>query len=386
MPKPSSSFDVAVVGGGVIGLAIAWRAAQRGLGVAVFERDELGGGTSRVAAGMLAPVSEATLIERDVMTLGRVSAELYPAFVEELRSASGVEPGYLGCGTVVVARDRDEAEALEREVDLRRALGLNVHRLRPSQARELIPALAPSVRLALLVEGDHAIDPRQLTLALAGAARAAGALIRTRAAVTALQTAPEGEVTALRLDSGEEVAVSQVVIAAGVWADTLEGIPEGLRIALRPVKGQIMRLHDPAGPGLLTRVLRMIGGYIVPRGDGRYVLGATMEERGLDASVTAGAVYELLRDASELVPGVSELVIDEISVGFRPAAADNGPVIGPSSLPGLHWAVGHYRHGVLLTPVTAEVLAGALSGNELPGYALPFSPQRFTPQPVAVEV
>lgn len=335
---------------------------------------------------MLAPVSEATLIERDVMTLGRVSAELYPAFVEELRSASGVEPGYLGCGTVVVARDRDEAEALEREVDLRRALGLNVHRLRPSQARELIPALAPSVRLALLVEGDHAIDPRQLTLALAGAARAAGALIRTRAAVTALQTAPEGEVTALRLDSGEEVAVSQVVIAAGVWADTLEGIPEGLRIALRPVKGQIMRLHDPAGPGLLTRVLRMIGGYIVPRGDGRYVLGATMEERGLDASVTAGAVYELLRDASELVPGVSELVIDEISVGFRPAAADNGPVIGPSSLPGLHWAVGHYRHGVLLTPVTAEVLAGALSGNELPGYALPFSPQRFTPQPVAVEV
>jgi glycine oxidase len=377
---------VAVAGGGVIGLSVAWRAAQRGLHVVVLERDEVGAGTSRVAAGMLAPVSEATLIEHDVMRLGLLSAELYPRFVADLHKSSGIEPGYLECGTVLVARDRDEAEALERELDLRRRLGLCVRRLRPSQARELVPALTPSVRMALLIEGDHAIDPRRLTVALAAAARSAGALVRTHAAVAALETTPEGEVAGLRLQSGEIVSARQVVIAAGVWAGAVTGIPEALRIPLRPVKGQIMRLHDPAGPGLLTRVLRMIGGYLVPRGDGRYVLGATMEERGFDTSVTAGAVYELLRDAAELVPGISELAIDEISGGLRPAARDNGPVIGPSSLSGLHWAVGHYRHGILLAPITAELLACVLAGGELADYARAFAPQRFTHPPVTVEV
>ena len=126
---------------------------------------------------------------------------------------------------------------------------------------------------------------------------------------------------------------------------------------LRPVKGQILRLHDPAGPGLLTRVLRMSPGYVVPRGDGRYVLGATMEERGFDTTVTAGAVFELLRDAIELVPGIAELVIDELIAGLRPATPDNAPAIGPGALDGLHWATGHYRHGILLAPITAELLA-----------------------------
>jgi glycine oxidase len=376
---------VAVVGGGVIGLSVAWRSAQRGLRVVVLERGEVGAGTSRVAAGMLAPVSEATLIEREVMRLGLASAELYPRFVAELRQASGTDPGFLQCGTVTVARDRDEAEALERELELRLSLGLGVRRLRPSQARELVPSLAPSVRLALLIDGDHAIDPRQLTQALARAARAAGALVRSRTAVDALDTTGEGEVAGVRLQSGEHVPARQVVIAAGAWSGALEGIPAALRVPVRQVKGQIMRLHDPAGPGLLTHVLRMIGGYVVPRGDGRYVLGATMEERGFDTSVTAGAVYEMLRNAIELVPGVSELVIDEVSAGLRPAAPDNAPAIGPSSLPGLHWAVGHYRHGILLTPVTAEALAAGLSGGEVPEYARPFSPQRFIRQPVAME-
>jgi glycine oxidase len=150
------------------------------------------------------------------------------------------------------------------------------------------------------------------------------------------------------------------------------------------VKGQIMRLHDPAGPGLLTQVLRMADGYIVPRGDGRYVLGATMEERGFDTTVTAGAVFELLRDAAELVPGVSELVIDELSAGLRPATPDNAPALGPCSLPGLHWAVGHYRNGILLAPITGEALAASLSGEELPEPALACAPERFTATPVGV--
>ena len=159
MQKPSSSFDVAVVGGGVIGLTIAWRAAQRGLRVVVLERRDPGGGASWVAAGMLAPVSEATLLEQAVLHLGLASARSYPGFVDELREVSGIDPGYLPWGMLVVARDRDEAEALERELELRRRLGLSVNRLRGSEARALVPALAPAVRLALEVAGDHAVDP-----------------------------------------------------------------------------------------------------------------------------------------------------------------------------------------------------------------------------------
>jgi glycine oxidase len=379
--KPSSSFDVAVVGGGAIGLSIAWRAAQRGLRTMLLERGDLGGGTSRVAAGMLAPVSEASLTEQAVLQLGLAGVKRYPSFVEELRAVSGMDPGYLPCGTLVVARDRDEAEALERELELRRSLGLAVQRLRQSEARAHAPALAPGFRLALHIEGDHAIDPRKLCSALAEAARRAGAELRPGVEVSALATVPDGDLHGIRLAGDELVAAQQVVIAAGAWTAGIAGIPEPARIPIHPVKGQILRLRDPGGPGLLTQVLRMARGYLVPRGDGRYVLGATMEERGFDTNVTAGAVFELLRDASEILPGVSELVIDELSAGLRPATPDNAPAIGPGGVPGLHWAVGHYRHGILLAPITAELLAEALTGAELPELAAPFAPERFARQP-----
>jgi glycine oxidase len=374
---------VAVVGGGVIGLAIAWRASQRGLRVVVFDRGELGAGTSRVAAGMLAPVSEASLTEQALLGLGLRSADLYPGFTGELAAAGG-DAGYLVCGTLAVARDRDEAEALERELEARRGLGLSVERLRPSQARSLEPSLAPAVRLALWAAGDHAVDPRRLAAALALAARGAGTELHVATEVAGLESTG-GAVCGVRLSHGELVRAEQVVIAAGAWAGAIDGIPEALRVPLHPVKGQILRLHDPAGPGLLGRVLRMGGGYIVPRGDGRYVLGATMEERGFDTTVTAGAVYELLRDAGELVPGVAELVIDELGAGLRPSTPDNAPAIGPASLPGLHWAVGHHRNGILLAPVTAELVTAGLTGEPLPDYAGAFAPERFTRVPVPVE-
>jgi glycine oxidase len=227
------------------------------------------------------------------------------------------------------------------------------------------------VRLVLKVAGDHAVDPRKLTAALARAAREAGVELRVGADVAALE---EG---AVRLGSGEHVAAEHVVIAAGAWSDGVDGIPEHARVPIHPVKGQILRLHDPAGPGLVGRVLRMAGGYLVPRGDGRYVLGATMEERGFDTTVTAGAMFEILRDASEVIPGVSEFVIDELIAGLRPATPDNTPAIGPSVVPGLHWAVGHYRNGILLSPITAEIVVAGLMGEELPEIALPFAPARF---------
>ena len=351
------SFDVAVVGAGAIGLGVAWRAAQRGLRVVVHERDTIGSGASHVAAGMLAPVTEATFGEERLTTLGLAAAVRWPSFAEDLRAA-GADPGLRAHGTLVVARDRDEAEALEREIEFRRASGLRVERLRGSDARRMEPALAPAVRLACHAPDELAVDPRVLVAALATAARAAGVEIREGSEVT--------DPSALRAD--------QVVMAAGSWS----GRP------VRPIKGQVLRLRDPEGPGLLSRNLRMDTGrrsaYIVPRGDGRYVLGATMEERGFDTSITAGALHDLIHDASELLPGVLELEITEQVAGLRPGTPDNGPIVGRGD-DGLVWATGHYRNGILLTPITADAVAAILAGEETPAELADFGPGRFAKVP-----
>jgi glycine oxidase len=364
----SDSFDVAVVGGGAIGLASAWRASQRGARVVVLDAGEPG--AWNVAAGMLAPVSEAEFGERALLELGLESARRYPRFCAALD-----DPGYRDAGTLCVARDRDEAEALDRLAAFRAGLGLPVERLRPSQARALEPALAPTVRLALDIEGDRSIDPRKLVAALA---RAFGGSLR-RARVRSL--AVEGErVTGVVLEDGSEVAAGAVVVAAGVHVARL-GMPERARVPVRPVKGQVLRLRDPRGPGLVERTIRGESAYFVPRGDGRYVLGATMEERGWDTTPTAGGVYELLRDISEVVPGVLELDIEELSAGLRPATPDNLPAIGAGALEGLVWATGHFRNGILLAPVTAELVASALAGEALPEWAAPADPLRFVGVP-----
>ncbi len=373
--------DVVVIGGGVIGLAAAWRAAQRGHTVAVLERAEPGAGTSGVAAGMLAPIAEATPLEDSLLALGLASAAMYPAFVAELEAASGRDAGYLRCGSLLAARDADEAQALIRELEMRQQLGLPVQRLRASEARRLEPALAPTIRLALDIPDDHAIDPRKLTAALTVALRLAGGDLRAGAEVAALELVDD-RVRGVVLADGQQVSADHVIIAAGVWSAEIAGIPARSRVPIRPVKGQILRLHDPNGPGLLTRVIRMPGAYVVPRGDGRYVLGATMEERGFDTAVTAGAVFELLREAVELAPGVSELEIDELSAGLRPGTPDNSPVIGGCEVGGLHWATGHHRNGILLAPITAELIVGALEGEDPPSLAAPFAPGRFSAAPL----
>ena len=366
-----------VIGGGVIGLAVAWRLAQQGAGVVLLERDEPGRGTSHVAAGMLAPVSEAQPLEEPLLRLGIASARTYPGFAAALREASGLDPGYLQCGTLIAARDRDEAEALERELQIRTRFGLEVRRLTPTEARRVEPALAPTIRGALEVADDHAVDPRRLIASLAGAVRRGGVQMRTGAAVTEIELGADDAFRAVRLSDGERLVGEAVVVAAGVWSADLSGLPPDALVPLRPVKGQIMRLRDPSGAGLMTRALRLPAAYLVPRGDGRYVLGATVEERGFDTTVTAGALFELLRDAVELVPGVSELVIDELSAGIRPGTPDNAPVIGAGAVPGLYWATGHYRHGILLAPVTAELVAAAVLEGDVPSLGQPFLPGRF---------
>jgi glycine oxidase len=381
MSNSHGSADLLVVGGGVIGLSIAWRARERGLAVTLLERESTGGGTSRVAAGMLAPVAEVEFGEsgRRVLELGLRSAELWPQFAQELQAATSTDVGLLATGTLLLARDEDEARELERQIAFRDSLGLTTERLRASEAREREPALAPSVRLALEAPEDHSVDPRRVLEALRLACEVAGVAIRERAPVAQLATDASGaRVAGAVLDDGELVAAEQVVIAAGAWSGELDGIPAAARVPVRPVRGQLLRLRDPAGPGLLGRVVRFAGGYIVPRADGRYVLGATVEERGFDVEPDAGGIYELLRDAHELVPGVSELKIEELCVGLRPGTPDNAPAIGRGVPDGLLWATGHHRNGILLAPLTAQLVAQLLLGEQPEAELLrACAPERF---------
>ncbi|HET6549783.1 MAG TPA: glycine oxidase ThiO [Solirubrobacter sp.] len=367
MAAQSESFDVAVVGGGAIGLACARAVSERGARVVVLDAGTPG--AWNVAAGMLAPVSEAEFGERELLRLGLESARRYADFCAALD-----DPGYRAVGTLVVARDRDEAEALDRLADFRRGLGLPVERLRPSQARRLEPALAPTIRLALDIEADHSVDPRKLVAALRRAFT--GEFRHVRA--TGLRVQGE-RVTGVVTTDGF-ISSGAVLVAAGVEVARLD-LPEHARVPVRPVKGVVLRLRDPSGPGLVERTIRGEQAYFVPRGDGRYVLGATMEERGWDTTPTAGGVYELLRDLSDIVPGVFELEIEELIAGLRPATPDNLPAIGRGTLDGLLWATGHFRNGILLTPVTAELVAGALAGDPVPDFAAPADPLRFAGVP-----
>jgi glycine oxidase len=355
------TYDVAVVGGGIIGLGIAFEAERRGLRAVVLERAEPGAGASSVAAGMLAPVTEAAFGERELLRANLESARRWPAWAAEL----GVEllPG----GALMVARDRDEAEALERELAFRRQLDLPVERLRASEARRREPALAPSIRLALAVPDDSAVDPSAVMAALL----ARGLEVRRGADVARVELPG-----AVVLRDGERVAAETIVLAAGSWSGQIAGIPEDAVVPVRPVKGELLRLRDPSGPGLVARVLRTEDAYLVPRGDGRYVLGATQDERGWDTSVTAGGVWELLRSGSELVPGLLEWELEDARAGLRPGTPDNAPAVGRGAAPGLVWATGHFRNGILLAPLTAQLVAGLIAG-EAPEIPAALRPERF---------
>jgi glycine oxidase len=381
MPNSHGPVDLLVVGGGVIGLSIAWQARARGMSVTLLERGATGGGTSRVAAGMLAPVAEAEFGEagRRGLGLGLRSAELWPRFAAQLQEAAGVDVGFLRTGTLLLARDEDEARELERQIAFRDSLGLTSRRMRASEAREREPALAPAVRLALEAPDDHSADPRLVLGALRTACEAVGVVVREHTPVARIETDASGErVLGAVLDNGELVAAEHVVIAAGAWSGALGGVAAHAGIPVRPVRGQLLRLRDPAGPGLLSTVVRYEGGYIVPRADGRYVLGATVEERGFDVEPDVGGIYELLRDAHELVPGVGELKIEELSVGLRPGTPDNAPVLGRGAADGLIWATGHYRNGILLAPLTAQLVTQLLVGEQADGELLrACSPERF---------
>jgi glycine oxidase len=379
--RGAPAADVAIVGGGIIGLAVSLRARQRGLSVLVLERDAIGQGASPVAAGMLAPVAEVEFgsAGRRALDLALRSAALWPEFAGELQELTGIDVHFRRTGTLMVARDADEARELERQLAFRQSLGVRALRLRPSEAREREPALAPTVRMGLEAPDDHSVDPRLALHAVRRACELAGVEIVEHSGGATLWLDAAGErLEGVRLGDGDTRAASQVVLAAGAWSALLGGLPDDLRPPVRPVKGQILRLRDPAGPGLLRGAVRCQGAYLVPRDDGRYALGATVEERGFELDATAGAVYELLRAVHELVPGVSELCLEEVSVGLRPGTPDNAPIVGRAACEGLIWATGHYRNGVLLTPLTADLVAGLLAGERADPMLDVCDPRRFS--------
>jgi glycine oxidase len=358
---------VIVIGGGIIGLAVALSARERGMSVTLLERERVGAGASSVAAGMLAPVAEAEFGDAAalVLQLGLRSAELWPSFAARLGETAGEDVGYRRAGTLMVARDEDEARELERQIAFRESLGLETVRLRASEAREREPALAPTVRLALEAPNDHSVDPRAALRALRAVCEHTGVRVEEHVHVGAVETdAADARVLGVKLAGerdGERLAAGEVVIALGAWSGAAAGLPAHAHVPVRPVRGQVLRLRDPAGPGMIGRVVRVQRSYLVPRADGRYVLGATVEERGFDLAPAAGGVYELLRDAHEVVPSSSELEIEELCVGLRPGTPDNLPLVGPGALEGLWWATGHYRNGILLAPLTGELVARLLA-------------------------
>jgi glycine oxidase len=372
--RATEGNDVVVVGGGVIGLGIAWRAAQAGLGVTVVD-DAPGRGASWAAAGMLAPVTEVHYGEQPLLDLNLAAAGRWPAFAAELEERTSRSVGYRRCGSLAVARDADDHAALEDLFTFQRGLGLKVERLRARECRQLEPGLAPSVRGGFLAPGDHQVDNRAVVAALLIACERAGVRRRPRRAA---RVRVDGDrVTGVVLHGGQSLEAGTVVLAAGCWSGTLAGLPPGLMPPVRPVKGQLLHLRGPGDSPLCKRNVRGLEVYVVPRGDGRVVVGATVEEHGFDVTVTAGAIHDLLRAAVELLPEVTELELTETVAGLRPGSPDNAPMIGPSGLDGLVIASGHYRNGILLVPVTADAIAGLLAGGSLPASLIPFSPRRF---------
>ncbi len=367
--------DVVIVGAGVVGLGIAWRLAQRGARVTVFDRGPAGAGASHAAAGMLAACAEAEPGEEALVALGRLAQAAWPGFAAELQENTGLVIDLRREGTLVVALTSDDQARLRHQLAFQHRLGLPLEWISGLEARRREPHFSPLAGAVASPE-DHQVDNRKLVTALYAAATAAGVAVREHAAVERVR-ASQGRAIGVTLADGTDVDAATVVIAAGAWSRAIGGVPSALLPPVRPVKGQTVALRmDPAAP-LLSHVVWGPNVYMVPRRDGRLILGATVEEKGFDSALTAGGVLSLLEAAWRIVPAIEELPIDEMWVGHRPGSRDDAPILGAGPLQGLVYATGHHRNGILLAPVTAEYIARLVLDGGVDDAIRPFGMERF---------
>jgi len=365
---------VLVVGGGVIGLSCAWRLAEAGHEVTLVAPDPGRDSASWVAAGMLAPVTEVQFGEAPLTELLREGAARWKEFATSLERASGHDVGYDESGTLTVALDTSDRAALDQLLAYQHSLGCTAHRRTASECRALVPSLTPTLRGGIEVPGDHHVDNRALLGALVQACRTKGIRFVPLSVEAVAAGGAGGGGPSVDLSDGSRLGSDHLLLAAGTGTPHIGGLGAAGLPEIRPVKGHILRLgpaEGRTGPPLLPRTVRaLVHGrsiYLVPRPDGTLVVGATMEERGTDLGVRAGAVHELLCDARAVVPGIDELELLEAGTGLRPATPDNTPVVGWTALAGVAVASGHFRNGMLLAPLTAAAvvdLFGAAPGDE----------------------
>jgi glycine oxidase len=368
---------VAIIGAGVVGLGIAWRLAGRAT-VTVFDRGKAGAGASHAAAGMLAACCEAEPGEEALVALGRESQARWPAFAEELKRASGIDVELRREGTLVLALTADDQAEIAHRLEFQRQLDLPLEWLSAAATRAREPHLAGKIAGALFSPQDHQVDNRKLVQALRIAAESAGVKICEQRPVKEI-VVQGGRAKGVAFEDGAIAAADIVVLAAGAWSRSIGGLPPDRRPPVRPVKGQMLSLRMDAAAPLLTHVLWAPGAYLVPRRDGRLIVGGTVEEKGFDDTITAGGMLTLLEAAWRAIPAIEELPIDEIWVGHRPGSRDDAPILGPGPLEGLFYATGHHRNGILLAPVTADAMARLVLDEVVEPSIKPFGLERFLP-------
>ncbi|MEO7971891.1 MAG: glycine oxidase ThiO [bacterium] len=373
MPEFKNSAEVAIIGGGVIGLGIARALAQRGVReVLIVERSNLGAEASSAAAGMLAPQAEADS-DDDFFRLCCQSRDLYPAFAHSLQNETGIDIELETSGTLYLAFTEEDERELDARYEWQTRAGLAVEKLSGDLAKLLEPSISTGVRAALRFPLDTQVENRRLIGALATANEALGVNVLTGVSVDSLNIKRK-RVTGIETSRGF-ISCEKVVIAGGAWTNQVinEVLPNP---RIEPVRGQMVSFQ--ATPQIARQVIYSPRGYLVPRRDGRLLAGSTTEHAGFDKRVTAAGVQSIVASALEITPAIADLPLTSTWAGLRPRAADGLPVLGPcAEIAGVFYATGHYRNGILLTPVTAELLARAIVDEDVSPPLQIFSPDRF---------
>ncbi len=371
----SDSFDVAVIGGGIIGCATAWRLAQAHQRVTVIEQGEFGQEASSAAAGMLAPQGE-KIEPENFSVLCHASRDFYPDFVAEVESLTGRKVGYRQDGSLLVGIEDAECRELEETYEHQTRRGLKLERLTGEEVRRRVAGLAPEIRMGLFVPGDHWLDNTQLSQALAEACRLAGVAMRPASEVARLNVRGEKVDSAGVRSAGREETVSagQFVLAAGSWSKALAE-PLGVHLPIEPCKGQIIEFH---APGKLPHVVRAGHHYLVPRDGGAVLAGTTAEWVGFEKSVTAGGLASILQGTTRIAPVIKDFRFCRAWAGFRPDTPDHLPVLGRGKFTNLVFATGHFRNGILLAPITAQLMVELLTTGSTSHPLEIYRPSRFT--------